>query len=116
MATRAGGVILDMTKLEGLLAHLRPSASKVVETYGLAITSEAARNAPLQFGALRNSITSESHMENDLLFIVQDGVEYGVFQEFGTSKMAAQPFLIPAIETWRDRYFQAFAKIFEQWK
>lgn len=29
---------------------------------------------------------------------VHDGVEYGVYQELGTSRMGAQPFLRPAVE------------------
>ena len=31
-------------------------------------------------------------------YIIADGVDYGIYQEFGTHKMAAQPFLIPAFE------------------
>lgn len=32
-------------------------------------------------------------------FVITDGVEYGIFTEFGTSRMAAQPALVPAIES-----------------
>lgn len=31
-------------------------------------------------------------------WIISDGVEYGVFQEFGTSKFGGRPFLVPAFE------------------
>ena len=31
-------------------------------------------------------------------YIIADGVDYGIYQEFGTKRMAAQPFLIPAFE------------------
>ena len=31
-------------------------------------------------------------------YTIADGVEYGIYQEFGTRRMAAQPFLIPAFE------------------
>lgn len=30
--------------------------------------------------------------------VIADGVNYGLFAEMGTSKMAAQPFLVPAFE------------------
>lgn len=30
--------------------------------------------------------------------LLHDGVLYGVFQEFGTYKMAAHPFIVPALE------------------
>jgi HK97 gp10 family phage protein len=39
-------------------------------------------------------------------------VEYGIFQELGTSKMPAQPFLIPALEAWRNRFLDAFRELF----
>jgi HK97 gp10 family phage protein len=40
-------------------------------------------------------------------------VEYGVYQEFGTSKMAAQPFLVPAIEAWAEKFYKAFEGLFK---
>ena len=72
------GVILDTTLLDKLTAEIAGRVSKVVESYGLKIASEAAQGAAVDTGALRNSITSESHLEQPLLFIIQDGVEYGV--------------------------------------
>jgi HK97 gp10 family phage protein len=107
------GIKLDTSVLDKMTAEMKPRASAIVNTYGLAIASEAAQNAPVDTGALRNSIMSESHMENELLYIVQDGVDYGVFVEFGTSRAAAQPFFIPAVEAWRERFLAAFAGLFK---
>jgi HK97 gp10 family phage protein len=107
------GVSLDTTLLDKLTAEILPRASKVVESYGWKMASEAAQGAAVDTGALRNSITSESHLEEPLLFIIQDGVEYGVFVEFGTSNQAAQPFMIPAIEANRDKFENAFAECFK---
>ena len=107
------GVTLDTSLLDKLTAEIAPRASKVVESYGFKITSEAAQDAAVDTGALRNSITSESHMQEPLLFIVQDGVEYGAFVELGTSRQAARPFMVPAIENNRDGFIQAFADIFK---
>jgi len=39
--------------------------------------------------------------------IVADGVEYGLFQELGTSRMAAQPFMVPAVEAVRPGFVKA---------
>ena len=108
-----GGVRLDTAKLDAMIANARPKASMIVQTFGVAIAGAAAQGAPVDTSALRNSIPSESHMETDLLYIVQDGVEYGIFQELGTSKMAAQPFLIPAVEAFTQRYQDAFKVLFE---
>ena len=40
--------------------------------------------------------------------IVADGVEYGIWQETGTSKMAAQPFMVPAVDAVRPGWVAAF--------
>lgn len=40
--------------------------------------------------------------------IVADGVEYGVYQELGTVKMSAQPFMRPAVEAVRSGFDAAF--------
>jgi HK97 gp10 family phage protein len=113
MATNVGGVILDTTVLDRMTAETRPNARKVVNTYGLAIAGEAAKGAPVDTGALRNSILSESQMSGDLEFTVQDGVTYGVFQELGTSRMAARPFLVPAVEMFREKFLSAFKDLFK---
>lgn len=39
--------------------------------------------------------------------IVADGVEYGLYQEMGTVKMAAQPFMVPAVEAVRPGFAQS---------
>ena len=44
----------------------------------------------------------------EVQFIVADGVHYGIYQEFGTSKMAAHPFMSPAIEAIRPSFIAAF--------
>lgn len=106
-----GNVYLDTSVLDRITAELRPKASAHIEKYGLAITANAAMLAPVDTGALRSSLTSESHMESELLFVLQDGVTYGIFQELGTSKMAAQPFVIPALENWRERFLNSFAEL-----
>ncbi len=111
-AVNVGGVTLDTTILDKLMVEVPLGASKIVETFGLKIASEAAQNAPVDTGALRNSVLSESHLEQPLLFIVQDGVEYGVFQEFGTSRIAAQPFMVPAIEANREPFQDALKALF----
>ena len=107
------GAVLDTTVLDRITANLKPGATRIVNTYGIAIAGDAAQMAPLETGALRNSILSESKMTGELTFTVQDGVEYGVYQEFGTSRMAAHPFMIPAIEKWAQKFQDAFASLFK---
>lgn len=115
MTTQVGSVKIDTRELDKITAEIQPKASRVVNKYGLAITNTAATKHPwkLRTGALTNSILSESRMEGDMTFIIQDGVEYGVFLELGTSKMAAFPFLLPAVEAWRQKFLDAFAELFK---
>ena len=42
--------------------------------------------------------------------IVADGVNYGIWLEIGTTKMAARPTAAPAVEAVRGRFAQAFAQ------
>ena len=60
-----------------------------------------------------DSILSESHLEKPLVFILQDGVTYGIHLELGTSKMAAYPFVIPAIKWGEKDYINAFKDLFK---
>ncbi len=106
-------LILNTAVLDRITAELKPRAREIVNKYGLVIAGEASKNAPVDTSALRNSILSESHMEGDMTFVVQDGVEYGKFVEFGTSKMAARPFLVPAIERYASAFGRALSGLFK---
>ena len=52
-------------------------------------------------GALRNSI---SHASDDSAAYVGSNIEYAPYVEFGTYKMAARPFIQPAVEEYMDEY------------
>ena len=45
---------------------------------------------------------------DEVMYIVADGVNYGIHQEFGTVKMAAHPFMVPALENVHPGFAQAF--------
>lgn len=113
MAVQVEGIKIDTSVLDRITENLRPGAARIVETTGWKIAGDAAQAAPVDTGALRNSILSESGMTDDIEFTVQDGVEYGVFQELGTSKMAAQPFLVPAVEANTQSFNDAFQELFK---
>lgn len=117
MATMIAGhkAVLDTKLLDKITAEIKPKAKKIVNEYGQAIATEAATVHPwkLDTGALTNSILAESKMTDDLTFTVQDGVEYGVFLELGTSKMAAYPFFVPAIEKYASKFITAFTGLFK---
>jgi len=70
----------------------------------LLVERDAKKNAPVDTGRLRASITHELETEKDeLIGIVGTNVVYAKYQEFGTYKMAAHPFLFPALESNREK-------------
>lgn len=73
---------------------------------GARIHTASAPGSPpaIDTGALRASIHTEQ--AGAATFLVADGVEYGAHLEFGTRKMAARPFMQPAIDD-MNRHAQA---------
>lgn len=76
---------------------------EAMEKVVLMVEATAARLAPVDTGNLRASIVSEvrDDVRDRVAGYVGTNVEYAPFQEFGTSRMDAQPFLRPAIEAHR---------------
>lgn len=70
-------------------------AAQVVAKTAHDIEATAKSLAPVDTGALKNSIGSDIsalHAE------IGPTVSYGIYQEFGTSRMAPHPFMGPALE------------------
>jgi HK97 gp10 family phage protein len=72
----------------------RPALDRV----GDVIVSNAKRNAPVDTGALRASITKS--VDNDVLHVGSD-LDYSVYVELGTWRTRPQPYLRPALEQTR---------------
>lgn len=87
-------VELKFNRLPELIRRIESGAGDVVAKAALDIEADAKQFAPVDTGALRNSIKAEQLAA--LSWIVAVGVEYGVYQEFGTRHMAPQPYLVPA--------------------
>lgn len=111
-AFKGAVLYLDTALLDKITEEIQPRAANVVLEYGILMAGDAAKGAPVDTSALRNSILSESGMTGNLMYTVSDGVEYGVWQEFGTSRVPAHPFLIPAIEKWTSKFLTAFEDLF----
>lgn len=89
----------------------RKRASQVVKRAALQCEGLAKVNAPVDTGALRNSIQAKP--VDDLTWEVGVGVDYALFVEMGTSKMAAQPYMTPAAEAVRPQFLGEMRDIFE---
>lgn len=76
----------------------------------LTIDRTAKRNAPVDIGRLRSSIRFEITNQGNTGAVFTD-VEYAVFQELGTSRMMAQPFLGPAAREENPKFLKRVKKI-----
>lgn len=90
-----------------LAAKLPGLAALAVRKTAADLARMAAQLAPVDTGALRNSI--QWSMSGPLAAIVAVGVNYGVYVEYGTRRMAAQPYFTPAVEWARPQFEAAVA-------
>lgn len=92
--------IRGMDEFRRNLANFNKKLSETVpvglKAGALIIQNEAKKKAPYKTGTLRRSIHTE--MISNTQAKVGTDVEYAVYQEFGTSKMQAHPFLRPALD------------------
>ena len=91
-------VKLNLTHLHHFASRVSPDMiDKGAYDWAVAIEERAKEIVPVDTGALQESIHVE---KGDQLgeYRVVASEPYAAFVEFGTSKMAAQPYLIPA---WR---------------
>ena len=88
-------VSVDTTKLNEIIAKLPGNRDKIVKATAFHILGEARKRAPVATGALRDNseVTDGDGYKN-----VEFHQEYAAYVELGTHKMAAQPFLTPAVE------------------
>lgn len=78
--------------------HTRKQAEGMVRSLTLAISGQAKLNVPVRTGHLRRSISSQ---HEGLTGSVGTNVEYAPYQEYGTVRSAAQPYLRPAVDSVR---------------
>jgi HK97 gp10 family phage protein len=71
--------------------------------YGKHRASSPGQPPAVDTGRLRASITHEVEVSEDITGRVGTNVVYSKFLEHGTSKMAARPFLFPALELSKGR-------------
>lgn len=109
--------------MEALLSKLNKLASLMTESEveaamragAMLITNRAKSLAPYETGTLRRSIHEQVVRVGDGIVarigvpsLADDGTDlgYAVYQEFGTSRMTAHPYLRPAFNEQRDAAIQ----------
>lgn len=80
--------------------------AQAVAAHALAVDRTAKHLAPVDTGFLRRNIRADvAAVLTDLRATVVSGASYSSFVEFGTSRMAARPFLFPAAESERRAFY-----------
>lgn len=117
--------------LPALTAEIEAAVSVMVRKAALDIQALAQAQAPVATGFLKSSIYTVTKGESTYSSIADNGellpevdhpssateayvavgAEYGVYVEMGTSKMAAQPYLIPAAEMVRPAFVEAMTRL-----
>ena len=104
--------VFDLSKLEELRAKIDNFPTALEDVAG-EIRDEVKKNIKSQniidTGFYLNSIESGVHSPDTAY--VKDGTTYGVYQEFGTRKMAARPHLIPAAEKFGKLISEKFTEL-----
>jgi len=83
---------------------------ELTEIAGKETAREAKVFAPVDTGKLRQSIKAEK--QNNYLWFVTAYEKYARWVEFGTSKMAAQPFMHPAFRVIAKQYIRDLKRQF----
>lgn len=107
MATR-GHVVVNVARLQQIRRNVSGNADRLVRMMAFDCQGETVMNfsneSPsrpgtppgIDTGALKNSIHVQPLGKGT--YATADGVTYGIDLEFGTIKMAARPFMLPAFE------------------
>jgi len=121
----ADDIVVRVEGLEELQAALKKfpqefdkGAKEALMPGLIRVQREATKLAPVDIGILQASIGAEA--KGGILDVQKVGsqivgrmgsrIEYAPYQEFGTSKMKAQPYLRPALEQTRDEVVKMFEK------
>jgi HK97 gp10 family phage protein len=104
---------LDTRRLDQIIANEPNKASEIVRTTAFEVEQKAKMLAPVDTGALKGSLKAEEHT-GPLSWWVHDGMEYGYWQELGTSRMAAHPFMVPAVENVRAKWVERWRELFSR--
>ena len=106
-------VKLDTEALDKFAANLGITTDEALKSTAFQVEAYAKSRAPVLTGALKNSINTQQVRLGT--YWVQDGVEYGLYQELGTSKgLAAHPFMVPATENAVRDLIEAVKKAYEK--
>jgi HK97 gp10 family phage protein len=110
-------VVMTENQLPLYRRRLPKKADLVVRKSAFDIEALAKAAAPVRTGHLKNSIQATPRNiggaagSTNLYWEVNVGADYGIYVEYGTRYMGAQPYLGPAVERVAPTYRRAMAHI-----
>lgn len=97
------------SRIPAVLKALERGVGLVVAKAALDIEAHAKARAPVDTGMLRNSIGAR--MVGPAAWVVESPASYSQHVEYGTSRVAARPFLHPAVEVVRPVFVRALKQL-----
>lgn len=77
--------------------------ASAMRRWGNEVVDEMRRIVAYDTGRLHDSITFQEISETEFRIFTNDTAPYGIFIEFGTVKMQAQPFFFPVLNEWEPK-------------
>jgi HK97 gp10 family phage protein len=131
MPRNTSSVIIDDRKLTAIIRNSGTNARQAIRNIAFAVETGAKLRAPVDIGALRASIYTVMGNEqipmpqvpgeprrvalpqprSKLEAHIGPSVDYGIYQEFGTRRMAAQPYLVPALRAAEEIVPEEFRRV-----
>ncbi|KAA8455243.1 HK97-gp10 family putative phage morphogenesis protein [Weissella paramesenteroides] len=84
-----------ISSIEAQPAKVKAEAGEIIQNTALRVEKRAKNSAPVDTGYLKQHITAEK--TGELSADVTSLAEYSIYNEFGTRKMAAHPYMRPAL-------------------
>ena len=116
MAVEIKGLDSLMAKLNAMGGNVLDALGKAVEQTTQEAISDAEANVAVDTGMLKQSIVHGSDVvynTDSVTGIVGTSAYYAIYQEMGTVKMAAHPFLMPALNANKSTFEQLARKELE---
>jgi HK97 gp10 family phage protein len=118
------GITIDTSEVRALGSRVKNSGARIgaagsaaMRKTALDIEADAKALAPVDTGDLQNSISTTitgDGRHGAMTAEIGPTVEYGIYQEFGTSTQPGTPFLGPAFDRRAPGFTEALAQIAEQ--
>lgn len=103
-----GQITIDNAKIDALVKKKAMAGMLEAAPEGATIAQSIV---VVKTGYLRSTIRSEvSDSDRGIIGIIRAAAHYAIYVEKGTSRMAAQPYLLPTLYSYHDRLMAAFLR------